>query len=679
MSSPEHSFALDRRTLLKALGLVPAVVLLPSCTPEKPGQPAGPDLSGADPAIRPQDDLYRFVNGKWLENYRLPPDKTSYGTFAEVQERTEAQLREIVEAIRDPKGGSSEQQIRDLYDAYLDTAEIDAVGMAPLAPLLGRIDAAGAKSDLALVMGQLPIDGLLGLGVGVDDRNATANIASISQSGVGLPEQYFRQPQYADILAAYRTYLERIAAGAGFADPVAMAGRVFELEQAVAAGFWDNVRNRDPQATYNRMSWAELTALGPQFDWDPWLSGHTDRAKELFGTVVVRQPSFVTAAAGLWGEADIATWRDYLRLSLVRNWADYLKSDIADADFDFYDRELGGQRERPQRWKSGIGVLNANLGMPLGKTYVAQHFPAQSKQRVQDLVDDLFTAYRVNFGDSDWMSPPTRDAAVAKLDKINTKIGYPDRWEDYSPITITRGKLLESLFAVNTFEAGRMFAKLGEPVDKSEWGMPPQTVNAYYEPTRNEIVFPAAILQAPFFDADAAAAVNYGGIGAVIGHEIGHGFDDQGSLYDGDGNLHDWWTPEDRAAFEAKTKRLIDQYDALVPTGLPSSEHVNGALTVGENLADLRGLGIALAAYGIAEQRDGADRIDYTAMFESWGRIWRIQLTPQYAETLLAEDPHAPGEFRCNQTVRNLPEFYATFDVKDGDREWLAPDQRITL
>lgn len=679
MSSPEHSFALDRRTLLKALGLAPAVALLAGCSIDKPGKAAGPDMSGSDPGVRPQDDLYRFVNGKWLENYKLPPDKSSYGTFAEVEERTERHLREIVEGIHNPDGGTSEQQIRDLYDAYMDTHEIDSLGMRPLAGLLAKIDAATAKPDLAMVMGQLPLDGLIGLSVGVDDRDASQHIATVSQSGLGLPEQYYRQPQYADTLSAYRTYLERIAAAAGFADPKAMAGRVFGLEQRIAAGFWDNVRNRDPQAVYNKMSWDELVALGPQFDWGPWLSGETDRPKELFGTVLVRQPSFVTAAAGLWGEVDIADWRDYLRLGLVRTWAEYLKSDIADANFDFYNKEMGGQRERPERWKTGIATLNSNLGMPLGKLYVAEFFSADSKERVQELVGDLLAAYRENFRNSSWMSPPTREAAVAKLDKIDTKIGYPDKWEDYSEVTITRGKLVESLLAVRTFESRREFDKLGQPVDRSEWGMPPQTVNAYYEPTRNEIVFPAAILQAPFFDSDSEAAVNYGGIGAVIGHEIGHGFDDQGSLYDGEGNLHDWWTPQDRAAFDAKTEQLIEQYNALVPTGLPPNEHVNGALTVGENLADLRGLGISLAAYGIAEKRAGTDRTDYTPMFESWGRIWRIQTTTQYAETLLAEDPHAPGEFRCNQTVRNLTEFYDTFGVKEGDKEWLAPDQRVTL
>ncbi|MFC9993606.1 M13 family metallopeptidase [Nocardia sp. NPDC127526] len=669
----------DRRTLLKALGLVPLVALAPACSPDKPRQLSGPDMSGSDPGVRPQDDLYRYVNGKWLDNYKLPPDKTSYGTFAEVEERTQQQLHGIVEGIHDPKDGTDAQKIRDLYDGYMDSAEVDKLGMTPLRDQLARIDAAAGKPELANAMGALPLSGIFGLFVGVDDRDASRNIAQINQSGLGLDEQYYRDPQFAEIVEGYKTFLERIATGAGFADPAGMAQRVLDLEKRIAAGFWDNVRLRDPQAGYNKLSWTELTALGTQFEWDQWLAGQTDRPRELFGSVLVRQPSYVTSAAGLWGEVDIDTWRDYLRLDLVRSWANYLPGAIADAQFEFYDKMLNGLEQRPERWKSAIDTVNANIGELLGKEYVAQYFPADSKEAVQALVADLMAAYRADFENSAWMSPATRDAAIVKLGKIDTKIGYPDKWEDYSGLAITRGKLLESLIAVQTFNAKRMFGKLGEPVDKTEWGMPPQTVNAYYDPTRNEIVFPAGILQAPFFAADAQAAVNYGGIGGVIGHEIGHGFDDQGSMYDGDGNLKDWWTPEDRAAFDTKTKQLIAQYDALVPTGLPSNDHVNGALTVGENLADLRGLGIALSAYAIAEKRNGTDNPDLHPVFESWGRIWRIQQTPESLEQQLQGDPHSPGEFRCNQVVRNIEQFYATFGVAAGDKEYLPPDQRVTL
>ncbi|MFC9898155.1 M13 family metallopeptidase [Nocardia sp. NPDC127579] len=664
----------DRRGFLIALGLLPA---LAAC--EQPPKPlAGPDLAGSDSRITPRDDLYRSVNGRWLQEYRLPPDRASYGTFAEVADRTEAQLRDLIDGIRDPAPGSEAQQVRDLYDAFLDTGTLDELGVTPLAGLLDRIDTAAAKPDLAEVMGALPIGGLIGLRVAPDPKRSTAYVATVSQSGIGLDEEYYRKPEAAGKLAAYRTFLERIAAGAGFADPVAPAQRVLDLETRIAALYWDDVRERDPNAGYNPMTWDEMTGSAPGFDWDRWLSGQTDRPRELFEQVVVREPSFVTGAASLWQEVDIATWRDYLKLALLRAFAEYLTGEIARARFEFWGTEMEGAQQPPQRWRSGLAVVNRYLGDQLGKMYVAEYFPAEAKQRVQDMVADLMAAYRADFERSSWMSPPTRAAAVAKLDKITTKLGYPEQWPDYSGLTVTRGRLVESLLAAKTFADRRMFDRLGKPVDKAEWELPPQTVNAYYNPAANEIVFPAAILQRPFFDAEAEPAVNYGAGGAVIGHEIGHGFDDQGSRFDGDGNLHDWWTAEDRAAFDAKTAQLIAQYDALVPAGLEAAQHVDGALTVGENLADLRGLQIALAAVRLAATR-GDTAPSLRTVFESWARIWRTTMTPQALAAQLASDPHAPAEFRCNQSARNLTEFYTTFDVRPGDAMWLPPDQRVVL
>ncbi|MEV6279391.1 M13 family metallopeptidase [Nocardia sp. NPDC051832] len=667
---------LDRRSFLIGLGLLPA---LAACErTETPKRLADPDMAGSNPHVEPQDDLYRYVNGRWLDEYQLPPDKVSYGTFAEVSDRTEGQLRALIDDIRNPKAGSESQQVRDLYDAVLDTRAIDEQGMTPLADLFARIDAAGTKAELAQVMGALPMDGLIGLAVVPDPKDSAAYTPTIAQSGIGLDEEYYRKPEAAEKLAAYRTFLERISAGAGFADPVALAHRVLDLETRIAALFWDNVRERDPNATYNPTSWDELTRTATGFEWDRWLAGLTDRPRELFARVVVREPSFVTGAAQLWQEVDIATWRDYLKLGLVRTFAQYLPTPIADARFDFWGKAMDGLRQQPERWKTALEAVNEYLGDQLGKAYVAGYFPAEAKQRVQDMVADLLAAYRIDFEKSTWMSPATRAAAVVKLNKITTKLGYPDKWPDYSGLTITRGKLIESLRAAITFRAKRMFDRLGKPVDKAEWEMPPQTVNAYYNPSANEIVFPAAILQPPFFDKDATPAVNYGAGGAVIGHEIGHGFDDQGSRYDGDGNLHDWWTPEDRAAFDAKTQQLIAQYDALVPAGLPPTQHVNGALTVGENLADLHGLQIAVAAIRLAAGRDGSDPALRT-IFESWGRTWRTKTTTQALEAQLASDPHAPAEFRCNQTVRNLADFYETFGVKEGDKMWLPTGERVTL
>ncbi|WP_327143705.1 M13 family metallopeptidase [Nocardia sp. NBC_01327] len=681
----ERPFALDRRKFLIALGVLPATALLPACSDSEASNSGtstpltGPDMAGSDPAIRPQDDLYRFMNGKWLRDYRLPPDKTRFGTFDEVEDRIEGQLRDIIQGIHNPKSETEAQQIRDLYDARLDETDIERLGTTPLDDLFTKIDTAATKADLAHVMGSLPGVGLIGLGVGVDPKNSTAYLPQVNQAGTGLDQQYYSKPENAGKLAAYRTFMEKIAAGAGFADPAALADRVVALEGRIAAGQWDNVRLRDTDASYNPRSWAELTALAPEFDWDPWLSGCTDRPKELFANVNAGQPSFITAAGQLWQQVDIAAWREYLKLGVVRAFAPYLPKAVADPNFDFFGRVLGGMQQRPERWKSAVATVSSNLGDPLGKLYVDKHFPADAKKQALAMVDDLRAAYKDNFTNSSWMSPPTRAAAIAKLEKINAKIGYPDKWEDYSSVTITRGKLVESLRAVDAFGTKRMFGRLGTPVDKSEWSMSPQTVNAYYDASGNEIVFPAAFLQPPFFDKDAQPAVNYGAGGAVIGHEIGHGFDDQGAKYDGDGNLHDWWTPEDKTAFEAKTTALIAQYSALVPEGLPADKHVNGELTVGENLADLRGLEISLSAYRLLEKRSGTDTPDFKPMFESWGRTWRTKQTQESTEQQITGDPHSPAEFRCNQVVRNLADFYTTYGVQETDKEFLPPDQRVTL
>ncbi len=677
MSSSRRPVQLDRRSFLAVLGAVPVAATLASCNGKdsatKP--PTGPDMSGADHAIRPQDDLYRHVNGTWLRTYQLPPDKTSFGTFTEVSDRVEAQLKEVITGIENPKDGTPEQQIRDLYDARMDEATLDKLGLTPLSGLFAQIDGAATKPDLAKVMGALPLGGLIGLGVTVDQKNSNAYLPSIGQSGLGMSEQYYSKPQYAQYLSAYSTLLQKLAAGGGLPDPNGAAQRVLDLEKQIAAAFWDNVRTRDSDATYNLKSWDEVKALAPEFDWEPWLSGSTDRPRELFAKIVVGEPSFVTSAGQIWAATDIAIWRDYLKLALLRSYAKYMTKALSDVNFE-YVKATAGVQQRPELWKSAVGVVDANLGEVLGKLYVAKYFPAEAKDRAKQLVDNLLAAYRQNFRNSSWMSPPTRDAAIAKLGKITVKIGYPDKWVDYSKVKVTRGKLVESLLAIAAFESKREMNKLGTPVDKTEWGMTPQTVNAYYEVTSNSINFPAAILQAPFFDKDAEAAVNYGAIGAVIGHEIGHGFDDQGSKYDGDGNRKNWWTPQDQAAFDAKTKQLIAQYDGLVPEGLAPTEHVNGSLTVGENLADLRGLMISLSAFRIDLKTDNPN---YTDMFLAWGRNWREKQTPEYTQSLLATDPHSPSEFRCNQVVRNLPEFYQTFGVEAGDKLFLAPDQRVSL
>ncbi|GEM31570.1 peptidase M13 [Nocardia neocaledoniensis NBRC 108232] len=657
---------------------MPVAAALASCSSDNPEvRLTGVDLSGGDPAIRPQDDLYRHVNGAWLRDYQLPPDKASVGAITDANDRTLEQLRAIIEGISDPEPGSEAQQIKDLYDARLDLDEIERLGITPLDGLFTAIDKAAGKPELAKVMAEAPIAGLIGMGIGIDRKNSKAYIPSVGQSGLTLGEQYYRKPEFAAQLAGYQTYLEQLAKGLNLPDPAGIAQRTVDLEKRIAAGHWDSVRTRNTDATYNLMSWQELTALGPQFDWDPWLAGMTDRPKSLFDKMVVGQPSFVTAAAQLWSEVDIAQWRDYLKLQIANTYARFLPKAIADARFEFVGRVLSGLEEKPEMWRSAVGVVDDNLGEPLGKLYVDKHFPPAAKERALEMVDDLRAAYRDNFTNSSWMSQPTREASIAKLDKIVAQIGYPDKWVDYSSVKVTRGRLIESLLAINAFESKRAFARLGTEVDKSEWSMSPQTVNAYYSPTTNQIVFPAAYLQPPFFDKDAQDAVNYGAVGSTIGHEIGHGFDDQGSKYDGDGNRRDWWTPEDRAAFDAKTQQIVEQYDVLVPEGAPEGQHVNGQLTVGENLADLRGLQIALAAYRKVAERTG-EQPDYRTMFFSWARQWRDKQTEE-ATLQGLQDTHSPNEFRCNQVVRNIAEFYSTFEVKESDKLFLPQDQRVSL
>ncbi|MEV0684017.1 M13 family metallopeptidase [Nocardia sp. NPDC050378] len=678
MTQSGRPSVVDRRAFLAALGLVPVAVALASCSSDAPAaQLNGVDLSGGDPAIRPQDDLYRHVNGAWLRDYQLPPDKASVGAITDANDRTLDQLRAIIESISDPEPGSEAQQIKDLYDARLDLDEIERLGITPLAGLFAAIDKAPGKPELAKEMAIAPIAGLIGMGIGIDRKNSKAYIPSVGQSGLMLGEQYYRKPEFAEQLAGYQVYLEKLAQGIGLPDPAGVAQRVLDLEKRIAAAHWDSVRLRDTDATYNLMSWDELTKLGPQFDWDPWLSGMTERPKSLFDKMVVGQPSFVTAAAQLWSEVDIALWRDYLKLHVADTYARFLPKAIADARFEFVGRVMAGLEEKPEMWRSAVGVVDDNLGEPLGKLYVDKHFPPSAKERAKEMVADVTAAWRDNFTDSTWMSQATRQASIAKLDKIVAQIGYPDKWVDYSSVQIKRGKLIESLLAINAFESKRAFARLGTEVDRSEWGMSPQTVNAYYSATTNQIVFPAAYLQPPFFDKDATDAVNYGAVGSTISHEIGHGFDDQGSKYDGDGNRRDWWQPEDRAAFDAKTQQIIAQYDVLVPEGAPEGQHVNGALTVGENLADLRGLQIALEAYKKVAQRSG-ETPDFRSVFLSWARQWRDKQTVE-ATLQGLQDTHSPNEFRCNQVVRNINEFYTTFDVKEGDKLFMPADQRVAL
>lgn len=651
---------------------------------------SGIDRDELDPAIRPQDDLYRHVNGRWVARTPIPADKARYGSFMILAEEAEKAVQEIIEQAQEAEPGTPERKVGDLYASFMDESRIEALGAAPLAPLLAEVDAIDSTQTLLTTVGSLERRGVAGfvqLFVDNDPGDPERYLVFVEQGGIGLPdESYYREDAHADTRAAYRAHIERMLALAGLDDAATRAERVVSLETAIAAHHWDKVRNRDAQATYNLATWDEWAGRaagvdGGGVDLALWRDGYGIPASAL-AEVVLRQPDVTDGlAAELTGRA-LDDWRDWLRFAIVRSMAPYLSSAFVEENFAFYGRTLTGAPELRARWKRGVALVERAMGEAVGQAYVDRHFRAEAKAAMDDLVANLIEAYRQSIEGLAWMTPATRERALEKLRKFTPKIGYPVRWRDYSALAIAADDLLANVQAAGEFEFQRELRKIGAPIDRDEWFMTPQTVNAYYNPGFNEIVFPAAILQYPFFDAGRDAAANYGAIGAVIGHEIGHGFDDQGSRFDGDGRLHDWWTEEDRAAFEARTASLIAQYDALEPAETPG-HHVNGALTIGENIGDLGGLGIAWKAYLLS--LDGAEPpvIDgLTAaqrFFLSWAQAWQIAIRPEEALRLLSIDPHSPNEFRCNQIVRNINAFYDAFEVGPDDALWLAPDERVTI
>jgi putative endopeptidase len=646
---------------------------------------SGIDRAELDPAVRPQDDLYRHVNGQWIARTPIPDDKARYGSFLVLAEEAEKAVREIIEQAQNAEAGTLEKKVGDLYASFMDAERIEALGAAPLAPLLAEVDAVADVDALLATVGRLErrgVPGFVQLFVDNDPGDPERYLVFVEQGGLGLPDEaYYREAKHAETLAAYRAHVERMLALAGLDAAAARAARVVALETAIAAHHWDTVRCRDAQATYNLTTFDDWAARAAGVDLATWREGYGIPAETL-AEVVLRQPDVTDGIAAELTGRDLDEWRDWLRYAIVRSMAPYLSSAFVDESFAFFGRTLTGAPELRARWKRGVALVERAMGEAVGATYVERHFKPTAKAAMDDLVANLVEAYRQSIETLEWMTPATRERALDKLQKFTPKIGYPNRWRDYSSLEIDAADLLANVQAAGEFEFQRELKKIGSPIDRDEWFMTPQTVNAYYNPGFNEIVFPAAILQFPFFDEERDAAANYGAIGAVIGHEIGHGFDDQGSRFDGDGRLHDWWTEEDRTAFEARTASLIAQYDALEPTETPG-HHVNGALTIGENIGDLGGLGIAWKAYLLS--LDGAEPpvIDgLTAaqrFFLSWAQAWQIAIRPEEALRLLSIDPHSPNEFRCNQIVRNLDAFYEAFEVTPADQLWLEPDARVAI
>ena len=646
---------------------------------------SGIHVDELEPSIRPQDDLFRHVNSRWIERTEIPSDKARYGSFYLLAEEAEKAVRDIIMESQSADPGTEARKVGDLYASFMDEGRIQALGAAPLEDALADVARVDSIPSLLETLGRLERGGSTGMFqifVDNDPGQPERYLVFLEQGGIGLPdESYFREEKFAEIREKYVAFLERMLTLAGLDDAAARAARIFALETELASHHWDNVASRDSEKTYNPMAWDAANALVGAVDMDVWLNalGVPDHS---FDEVVVRQPSFMAGLESTLRDDNLDAWRDWLAWQVIRSNAAYLSSDFVEANFDFYGRTLTGTPELRARWKRGVSLVEGALGEAVGRIYVERHFPAAAKEAMDVLVENLVEAYRQSILTLEWMSPATRTRAIDKLEKITPKIGYPVKWRDYSTLDIDAGDLIGNVRATNEFEFQRELGKIGKPLDRDEWFMTPQTINAYYNPGFNEIVFPAAILQFPFFDETRDAAANYGAIGAVIGHEIGHGFDDQGSKYDGDGRLTDWWTPEDRAAFEDRTKALIEQYNALAPAQVPD-RHVNGALTIGENIGDLGGLGIAWKAYLISLDGQEPPVIDGLTgaerFFLSWAQAWQLKARDEEVIRLLSIDPHSPNEFRCNQIVRNIDEFYETFGVLETDALWLDPKDRVTI
>jgi putative endopeptidase len=649
----------------------------------------GLELDALSADIRPQDDLFRHVNGTWIAETAIPDDKARWGSFHLIAEQAEKDVRAIVEESQDAEPGTEARKIGDLYTSFMDEERIARLGVAPVQRQLAVVDGIDSIPALLETVGRLERDGVGGifdLYIEPDPGNPDRYLPFLVQSGLTLPdESYYRLENFMETRIAYREHIERILGLVDIADAAAAADRIVELEADLAAHHWDNVRSRDAVATYNLTTWDALCEL-VGVDLAPWLAGVAPGHEDAFEEVVLYQPSFAEGLGTLLTAERLDAWRDWLRFKIVHAAAPFLTDSVVAENFSFYGTQLTGVPVNRERWKRGVSVVEAALGEAVGHVYVDRHFPPAAKAAMDVLVANLLEAYRRSINELEWMSPPTRERALEKLDAFTPKIGYPATWRDYSGLEIDSEDLVGNLRRAHVHEHDRQLGKVGQPIDRGEWFMTPQTVNAYYNPLMNEIVFPAAILQYPFFDAERDAAANYGGIGAVIGHEVGHGFDDQGSRFDGTGKLQDWWTDADRSAFEERTTALIAQYDALAPrgeNGEPLAEHVNGALTIGENIGDLGGLDIALDAYRLSLGDEDAPEVDgYTGiqrLFLSWAQIWQQKGRDAETVRLLTIDPHSPNEFRCNQIVRNVDAFYDAFGVTEADALWLPSDQRVSI
>jgi len=639
----------------------------------------GIDPTALSTTIRPHDDFFRHVNGTWLESHEIPADRAADGAFYALHDRAEKDVRIIIEEA------PTDSIIGALYASFMDTKAVDSLGLAPLSDDLAPVDAATTHDELAATLGRLQVtgvSGVVGFYVFADKSNPDENVVYLEQSGLGLPDEaFYREDAHAETRAAYVKHIARMAA---LTDPTIDADTVMAVETALAAAHWDNVKTREAELTYNPTTLAALADDAPGFPWLIWATA-IDLPQEAHDSLVADEPSYLTGLGTLWQSTELEHWKQWLKWHVVVGRAAYLTQEISRANFEFYGTVLSGAPEQRERWKRAVHVVESCVGELVGKEYVSRHFPATHKAKMDDLVAHLISAYKESIESLEWMTPATREKALTKLAQFTPKVGYPDVWRSFEGLTADAGNLMGNVRASARFDQAWEWSKIGKPVDRLEWLMTPQTVNAYYLQTGNEIVFPAAILQAPFFDPDADDAVNYGGIGAVIGHEIGHGFDDQGSKYDGTGKLSDWWTEADRAAFMERTSALIAQYDGYSPAQLGDEHTVNGALTVGENIGDLAGVEIGLKALRIAVGMPLAelpviDGLTATQRyFIAYALTERTKRRDEALVTQINTDPHSPEEFRINGVVRNMDAWYEAFGVTSDDELWLAPDARVRI
>ncbi|WP_027670603.1 M13 family metallopeptidase [Rheinheimera baltica] len=649
------------------------------------GLSSGIELANMDTTVVPQQDFFRYVNGSWLDKTEIPADKARWGSFDELRENAEQQVLAIVQQLADEQhsAGSDEQKIADLYQSFLDEERAEVLGLNPLRGELASIENIKTHADLTELWGswqRYRVGTPVVVYVGQDQKQSTQYITGASQSGLGLPDRdyYLKDdPRSVELLNKYQAFIATLWTLAGMENAQQAAANIVALEKQIATNHWSRIENRNRNATYNKLTVTELTALAPGFDWHAFLTaaGLGDVSE-----LVVRQPSYFTAFAKLQAETPVAQWQQYLTFHLLRSNANNLSKAFVDASFDFYGATLNGLKEQRSREKRAVSLVDTNLGFMVGKKYVEQYFKPEAKARMDKMIENLRVAFRQSIDELEWMSPVTKKQAQIKLAKFNTKIGYPDKWRDYSCVEINAADLIGNLRRSAECEYQRTIGRLGQPVDRSDWGMTPQTVNAYYSSTMNEIVFPAAILQPPFFNVDADDAVNYGAIGGVIGHEFTHGFDDQGRRSDGDGNLRDWWTEQDAAQFQQRAQLMVDQYSAFNPI---DDLHLQGALGLGENIADLGGLTVSYKAYQNSLNGESGLNIDgFTPeqrFFKGWAKVWRIKFRDEALRQQMITGPHSPGMYRVLGTLSNMPQFYQAYDVKPGDGMYRDEKVRVKI